>query len=202
MGRKLDQALSRARPKQAKGNQKRLAATARPSSPPTPARWRPSLLLGLEVPGCGVCVSTRVAVAQLQVVTLAGQGRQRRTNRHRHSSAEPRCPLAGCWPGRATACEPQTEPHREPLAPCGMRAVLALVALAAIGAVHAAAPSRCRPEVLTRVLIKLKPSMLSCAIDAHVFGGKDFHCSARCAKDMQNTMRTNDAEVACIGERG
>ncbi|KAA0164211.1 hypothetical protein FNF31_02447 [Cafeteria roenbergensis] len=79
-----------------------------------------------------------------------------------------------------------------------MRAVLALVALAAIGAVHAAAPSRCRPQALTRVLIKLKPSMLSCAIDAHVFGGKDFHCSSRCAKDMEESLRTSDAEVACI----
>ena len=110
--------------------------------------------------------------------------------------------LASSWPGRATAAEPQAEPHREPLAPSGMRAVLALVALAAIGAVHAAAPSRCRPQALTRVLIKLKPSMLSCAIDAHVFGGKDFHCSSRCAKDMEESLRTNDAEVACIGERG
>lgn len=58
----------------------------------------------------------------------------------------------------------------------------------------------CTPEGLRETMVLVKPAMLGCAIDAHVFGGKDFHCSSKCSEDLDRSLLTTDAVFDCVGE--
>jgi hypothetical protein len=80
-----------------------------------------------------------------------------------------------------------------------MRGFLLLLAGAASMALSASAGA-CTPEGLQETMLVIKPAMLGCAIDAHVYGGKDFHCSNKCAEDLDRSLLTSDSVFDCVCE--